>query len=305
MILFILNKYFFKLPSKTSIIILSGGIGNQLFQYFLGQELKHFHNRKVVFYDFRNLYKTDHKVYIENIFKIDLKKLNCNKINFFLNLFLSPLVLKIFRFINKNSKLKFIPNLYFDNDVSLNKNNSIYDFDIYFGTWHTLINYLNFPKKEINLEFKNKIKKLSSFNIAQDYIVLHVRRGDYVNSKSTSRFHGNLNNNYFLDGVNFIRKKYGNLPVLLFSDDYKWLDDNLRKTIPNSIVISSDQSSPERDLFFMSQGKYFVLSNSTFSWWSAFLSKKRGKFIIVPKFWFNNIEISKEYIFKDWKYKII
>ena len=73
MILFILNKYFLKLPSKTSIIILSGGIGNQLFQYFLGQELKHFHNRKVVFYDFRNLYKTDHKVYIENIFKIDLK----------------------------------------------------------------------------------------------------------------------------------------------------------------------------------------------------------------------------------------
>ena len=59
------------------------------------------------------------------------------------------------------------------------------------------------------MEFKNKIKKLSSFNIAKDYIVLHVRRGDYVNSKSTSRFHGNLNNNYFLDGVNFIRKKYG------------------------------------------------------------------------------------------------
>ena len=136
------------------------------------------------------------------------------------------------------------------------------------------------------------------------FISLHVRRGDYINNKA-SKFHGNLDISYYLKGTNFLRGKFGNLPVFLFSDDPKWVKDNLSNLIPNSTIISSNNFSPESDFIKMSKGSYFILSNSTYSWLSAFLSKNKDKFIIIPKFWFNNYEVTSDYIFKDWQYKII
>ena len=131
-----------------------------------------------------------------------------------------------------------------------------------------------------------------------------MRRGDYCNNR-TSNFHGNLDVNYYLNGVNFLRNKFGNIPVLLFSDDYKWIKKNLFFKIPNSYVISSPRLTPEIDFYIMTKAKYFVLSNSTFSWLSAYLSEKNDKYVILPKFWFKNHKITNDYIYKDWEYKII
>ena len=108
---------------------------------------------------------------------------------------------------------------------------------------------------------------------------MHVRRGDYCNSR-TARFHGNLDISYYLNGTSFLRNKFGNLPVLIFSDDYEWINYNLANQIPYSYVISSQKSSPEIDFYTMSKGNYFVLSNSTYSWLSAFFSKYKDKLFI-------------------------
>ena len=54
----------------------------------------------------------------------------------------------------------------------------------------------------------------------------------------------------------------------------------------------------------MTKAKYFILSNSTFSWWAAFLGNKKDKFIVLPEFWFNNIKTNSEVIFKKWNYII-
>ena len=44
---FLLTKLF-KLPINSVIIIQQGGLGNQLFQYFLGQELEKIHHKNVM-----------------------------------------------------------------------------------------------------------------------------------------------------------------------------------------------------------------------------------------------------------------
>jgi hypothetical protein len=38
----------------------------------------------------------------------------------------------------------------------------------------------------------------------------------------------------------------------------------------------------------LSQCDHFVLSNSTFGWWSAYLSSSLGKIVITPEKWFAN-----------------
>ena len=296
----------FNLPSNSAIIILNGGIGNQIFQYYLGEELRNIYKKKVYFYDIRKSYIVKHNSYIENLFKIKLKKFNPNKINSLLaHIFLSALFLKFNKLFYKAFKFKLISNIFFDESFNFKNLTKKRGIEFYFGTWHSLINKYKFLDKRKSLIFQTKFKLSNIYSSNEDFIALHVRRGDYISSRKTARFHGNLEKSYFIKAVRYIRKKFGELPVLLFSDDYDWLNTNLKEVIPNSFVISSISTSAEEDLFYMTNAKYFILSNSTFSWFAAFLSKKENKFIVLPKYWYNKVKISKDYIYKDWDYKII
>ena len=75
--------------------------------------------------------------------------------------------------------------------------------------------------------------------------------------------------------------------------------------IQNSKLISSKEQSAETDLILMSKGKFFIISNSTFSWWAAFLARNKRKFIILPKQWTSNINTNLDLIYKYWDYKIL
>ena len=51
----------------------------------------------------------------------------------------------------------------------------------------------------------------------------------------------------------------------------------------------------------MSKCKYFIIPNSTFSWWGAWLSEREGKMIIAPKQWLRDASInSNDLIPKEW-----
>ena len=90
----------FRIPKNSVIIIFQGGLGNQIFQYFLGQELEKKHKKIVFYYDIRNSYKTKHSSDIENLFELKLKKYNTHKVNILIKfIFLSPLFLKLNKFI--------------------------------------------------------------------------------------------------------------------------------------------------------------------------------------------------------------
>ncbi len=309
----LINKYInavllklFNLPSNSSIVIINGGLGTQIFQYYLGLELRNIYKKNVYFYDIRKSYRVKHNSYIENIFKIKLKKISPEKFNFlFAHIFLLVPFLKFNKLFYKLFKFKFISNIFFDESINLKNLKNQRAIEIYFGTWHSLINKYKFLDKGKALIFHAKFKLSNIHKSKEDFIALHVRRGDYITSRSTSRYHGNLEKSYFIKAVKYIRKNFGKLPVFLFSDDYDWLNTNLKEVIPNSFVISSVSNSAEEDLFYMTNAKYFILSNSTFSWFAAFLSTKKNKFIVIPKYWFNKVETSKDFIYKDWDYKIM
>ena len=106
----ILSKIF-NFPVNSSIIILNGGIGNQLFQYFLGEELRNISKKNVFFYDIRKSYRVNHKSYIENLFKIKLKRLKPSKRNYlFFYVYLSPSFLKFNKLFFKLFSFKLLPN---------------------------------------------------------------------------------------------------------------------------------------------------------------------------------------------------
>ena len=53
------------------------------------------------------------------------------------------------------------------------------------------------------------------------------------------------------------------------------------------------------DLYLLTSCKYFIVSPSTFSWWGAWLSTRKGKICVRPK----NLNVSnnKDFWPKEWK----
>lgn len=129
-------------------------------------------------------------------------------------------------------------------------------------------------KKRINdtcQNFINEIKK----NIL---VSIHVRRTDYVD---LSHIFESLSMDYYNKCISFFNKK--NTQFLVFSDDPDWCKRNFKSD--NFIFPNMDYAY---DLCLQSMCDHHIISNSTFSWWGAWLGQNKNKTIFSPKNWFKN-----------------
>jgi hypothetical protein len=78
------------------------------------------------------------------------------------------------------------------------------------------------------------------------------------------------------------------LKLFVFTDDPKWVKENLALSIPYTLISEAQTTSMYEDFQAMLSCKYHIIANSSFSWWTAWLSEREGKKVIAPKEWFKN-----------------
>lgn len=161
--------------------------------------------------------------------------------------------------------------------VPYTKNMNIHGYfqsEKYFADCKELVMNAFEPSEELVNKIKSKYGSLLDGNTCS----IHVRRGDYVGNKTYYQ----CDLNYFNNALNKINslEKIDNFIVL--SDDIAWCKRNFP---PHFTFI--DGNIDIEDLYLISLCKHNIMSNSSFSWWGAWLNKNVNKKIIAPRLWFS------------------
>ena len=122
-------------------------------------------------------------------------------------------------------------------------------------------------------------------------IALHIRRTDYI---ANSENHFNLSLEYYADALKYFDDDRN---VIVFSDDPKWCNDQTLFSTDRFMI--SENIDNRVDLCLMSLCNDFIIANSTFSWWGAWLSSNKNKKVIAPVQWFGKTGYTKDHNTKD------
>lgn len=148
-----------------------------------------------------------------------------------------------------------------------------------------------------DFKFKKEYEDIASevIPIMENPIALHIRRGDFlINYKN----HHNLDLNYYQKALDLFDS---GRQVIIFSDDTEWCKQ--QDIFSDDRFLVCEVNNPYADLCIMSKCSDFIIANSTFSWWGAWLSDNPNKKVIAPSKWFgpNNQHHSTKDLFpKDW-----
>ena len=264
---------------------ISGGLGNQMFQYayskylemFLKSDCKYdlnfYQNQSGAIVDIRSFA-------IQEAFQIHLVPATLSEIN--------SIVPKTFFGKIKRKARKYILNekLYYIKGNALPEQIYYPDFDVLYleCNWQSK-KYLADLDIQNLFKFRpisNEVSRFLNGFKNKELVSIHVRKGDYLNLD----LYKNIEDDYYREAISKIDKR--NAHFLLFSDDPGFLRSwEVLENIDFTIV-SGKAFKDYVELYIMTQCKNNIITNSTFSWWGAFLNKHNDKIVICPKSWFND-----------------
>jgi hypothetical protein len=183
-------------------------------------------------------------------------------------------------------------------DVEIFKKDEFIYFDGYFQSYkyfesikNEIFNDFTFREKinQKGLEMLDKIKNKNS-------VCLNVRRGDFINGKVVVE----IPSSYHYKAVDYILKKIDLPHIFVFSDDINWCIENLKFPCPTTFVTHEYKGNKFKIYMeLMINCKHFIIPNSTFAWWAAYLNSNLDKIVITPKNWFDIASIDTNELIPD------
>lgn len=264
------------------IVKLMGGLGNQMFQYSFGYWVSKKTNRKLYLDTSFLTKKNQPEGFVYRNYDLDVFNLegevtekfeeqyeliqqdwnSLHKIEFGL----------IYKILTSTSE-----NIYLDGYWQSPK---------YFDWFCEYFRNFSHPVESQSLKLLSEIE-------SQESLMINMRRGDFVNNE----FSGWFEREYVEKSMKLLEGKFDK--VYIFSDEPNWCQENLSDL---GTIVTHEHSGYKFSTYLrlMSSCKFFIIPNSSFAWWAAFLSKNK-KQVIYPQNWIKSYNQKIEDLFpSDW-----
>ena len=134
--------------------------------------------------------------------------------------------------------------------------------------------------KNSNIEY---IKDKYSHLLEKKNISLHCRLGGDRVTEKMQIFHKNVSSTYYEKALSLIQDyNQDEYNILVFTDN-KSLCEKVLEPINKNFIFIDNNNDNVLDFTFMSLCNVNIVSNSTFSWWSAYMNKNKDRKVIVTK----------------------
>ena len=267
-----------EINNSQGVYIISAGLGNQLFMFFVGmsQALDKNKNLFICLIPIPN----GRKFYFNSLFKKFINNIILNN-----------------NIINKNEIFEDdCSSIYTKIPENLNIIKGYFQSYKYFiHNYNTIIDILEI--KDLQKKYILPFKKT---------IAIHIRLGDYLQLQHEYYI---LQTYYYLNAINELKTKIDDIneyTFIIFSE--KSNDSNIDKyleimKLPFKVVKIYDifpNIDDDEELIYMSNCDHFIIANSTYSWWGAYLSNSENKLVLYPsKFSYNYDRSGNNYYYPD------
>lgn len=272
------------------VVRLSGGLGNQLFQYAVGRYLAFNANTELVledsFYHHRSPNTTPRTFELDK-FAVLARRTNAGERRA-LRSYTGKIWKRLRRALPLPGPLQYVyePVGQFLPAVRTNKDQVFLD-----GYWQSAAYFTGIEdllREELQplLPMSSEDQQIASHMEQVEAVSLHVRRGDYVSNAAANHMHGVCGLDYYQAAVKFMVERLSNPVFFVFSDDLDWLKRNLQIEHPCVYVGHNSSAMAVQDLRLMSRASHHIIANSSFSWWGAWLNPSPAKQVVRPRKWY-------------------
>jgi len=129
---------------------------------------------------------------------------------------------------------------------------------------------------KVNAVSKQKMKILDNIKQTNSSVCIGVRR-----YSDTTR-HFKQDEDYYSEAIEFISKKITKPVFYVFSIEADWVRDNINFR-NHEVKYVDPTEDPCEDLELIRACSHFIISNSSYYWWGAYLAENKGKIVIAPK----------------------
>lgn len=261
-------------------VYLKGGLGNIFFQYAAGKSLA-VRNKTSLRLDL------SHYVSLRDMFARNLvKELGCFRMD--AELFVPSLpgkAINCFTLGVLSKELSF-KEKYFGYDPAVMKLGNKSKLDGYFQSEKYFQEIEPVIRKSLQFRMPFSDRRVSDYEkkIAEsNSVAVHIRRGDYLKKS----LHNICTEDYYYRSIEYMRESLAHPHFFVFSDDIEWCRANIGSGEHDFVGINIARQRLA-DFHLMSLCKHAIISNSSFSWWAAWLNSSTEKTIVSPGRWFND-----------------
>ncbi len=264
------------------IIRMTGGLGNQMFQYIYGQALQKKYNRKV-YYDLTwyNLSSSHRYRELESheSFRLGAFGIKPDMISERTSTFFNSKVGKVYNILQNAWGSMGLPPIMPTYHV---------------GYWNGEPYFENVKAEAAEMyklpasqnENAQKYKKM--MHEGPTSVSMHIRRGDYSKHPQLQV----CTPEYYQAAFKYLETQFDDFCVFVFSDDIPYCKEVLGDQ--DNIVFIENCGTDLDEFQLMSECRHHVVANSTFSWWTAWLGENQnndGRMVLSPPNWYNQPEL--------------